>query len=333
MTIKPKEKKILIKKTSHFDLLFKYAFSIPRFAKELFKLVLSKEEFLVFDWSTLRAEKDTFQGLRADAVFLAALKDNPKLRFRICLLLEHKSQYSHKIFSQMLQYQNWITSKSLEESGQAWPVVVVVVYNGREPWKWARSFQEGLWGSAFRAGSAGGAGSAPQIPLSLQKDMLDFGLRILDTHTEAAAQALKNKQFKSRGFLGALAKAWDLKADEGELRELISLFDNWTGDRGDSLILSLGDYLWSVVPGMTKALWDRLESSAVREGIFTKGGYMDIKEHIREEARQEGWQKGQQAGRQAIILNMLKEKANMDFICKVTGLSEEEINKLKNSSH
>ena len=33
--MKPKETKPVIQKTSHFDLLFKYAFSIPRFAKEL----------------------------------------------------------------------------------------------------------------------------------------------------------------------------------------------------------------------------------------------------------------------------------------------------------
>ena len=35
-------------------------------------------------------------------------------------------------------------------------------------------------------------------------------------------------------------------------------------------------------------------------------------------------------GRQAVILNMLKEKLDLSVISKVTGLSEEEINKLKN---
>ncbi len=170
--------------------------------------------------------------------------------------------------------------------------------------------------------------------------MLNYGLWVLDTHTEEVTKAIENKNIESRGFLNALGRAWDLKADEGELKELISLFDTWTGDRGDSLVLSLGDYLWSVVPGMTQALWDRLENSAVKEGIFTKGGYMDIREHIKEEGRQEGWQKGQQDGiqkgmqqeRQQVVLNMLKSRLDTSLICKVTGLSTAEIKKLKNGS-
>ena len=74
-----------------------------------------------------------------------------------------------------------------------------------------------------------------------------------------------------------------------------------------------------------------LKLSPVKQGIFSKGGYMNIKEYIKEEARQEGLQQGLQQ-RDKVVLNMLKEKADMAFICKVTGLSEEEIKKLKNGS-
>ena len=120
MTIKTTETKP--KKASHFDLLFKYAFSLPRFAKELFRLVFSHEEQTVFDWNALRAEKDTFQDLRADAVFSVALKDHPELRFRICLLLEHKSQYSQKVFSQLLKYRLFVVRGAWDDTsfmGQA----------------------------------------------------------------------------------------------------------------------------------------------------------------------------------------------------------------------
>ena len=333
MDIKPKEIKPLIQKTSHFDLLFKYAFSIPRFAKELFKLVLSQVEFSIFDWSTLRAEKDSFQDLRADAVFSVAVKGHIELRFRIFLLLEHKSQYSRKVFCQMLEYQTGIIKKSLQESNQAWPTIAVVVYNGKQPWRWPKSFQEGLWGNEIT-----------KIPLSLQKSMLNYDLKVLDTHTPEVAKAIEDRRFKSRGFLNALRRAWDLKADEGELKGLISLFDTWTGDRGDSFVLNLGDYLWSVVPGMNKKLWDQLEHSAVQQGLFNKGGYMDIREYMQERAREEArreaqkewWQKGRQEGRQEekqeVVLNMLRKQADMVFISEVTGLSEEEIKKLKSNT-
>ena len=63
---------------------------------------------------------------------------------------------------------------------------------------------------------------------------------------------------------------------------------------------------------------------------------MDIRQEIREDAMQEGMQKGLQAGRQEgmrqVALNMLKEKADLTFISKVTGLSEDQINRLKNGS-
>ena len=327
MTMKPEEPKQ--KKASHFDLLFKYAFSIPRFAKELFKLVLSQVEFSVFDWSTLRAEKDTFQDLRADAVFSVAVKGHLELRFRIFLLLEHKSQYSRKIFCQMLEYQTGIIKKGLQESNQAWPIIGVVVYNGKQPWRWGKSFQKGLWGDDFT-----------KIPLSLQRSMLNYDLRVLDTHTPEVAKAILDKRFKSRGFLNALRRAWDLKADEGELRELISLFDTWTGDRGDDLVLSLGDYLWSVVPEMTEALWKKLEHSAVKEGIFNKGGYMNVREYLMEEAiqkarqevRQEAWKEGRQEGRQEVALNFLSAGLDLETVSKCTGFSIEKIKKLKNGS-
>ncbi len=52
----------------------------------------------------------------------------------------------------------------------------------------------------------------------------------------------------------------------------------------------------------------------------------DVREIIKEKGRCEGWKEGQNQ----VILNMLKEKADIAFISKVTGLSEKAIRKLKN---
>ncbi len=51
-----------------------------------------------------------------------------------------------------------------------------------------------------------------------------------------------------------------------------------------------------------------------------------------QKGRQEGLQKGLQKGQQELILKMLEAKADMSFISKVTGFSEQELKKLKNSS-
>ena len=87
---------------------------------------------------------------------------------------------------------------------------------------------------------------------------------------------------------------------------------------------------------------------------------MDIRQEIKEEGIQEGMQKGLQAGRQEglqtgrqeglqagmqkgmqtgmqkekqqVALNMLKNRLDIPLISKVTGLSEDQINRLKNGS-
>ncbi len=58
----------------------------------------------------------------------------------------------------------------------------------------------------------------------------------------------------------------------------------------------------------------------------------DVREIIKEKGRWEGRQEGLQEGRQQVVLNLLKEKADIAFISKVTGLSEKTIRKLKNRS-
>ena len=306
--------------SAHHDALFKFCFSSARFARELFQLALSKEEQVIFDWDKLKPEKDSFKDLRADLVFSVPFKNKPSRQAKLCLLLEHKSRFSRRVYHQILKYKTLIIGESLEKAEEDCLVIAIVFYHGKEPWRQPKSFKKGLWGEIL-----------PLIPSSLAKNMLDYELRVLDTHDPRLEKVIADKNFKSRGFLSALKKVWSLKAEEEELNRVIALFDNWPGDKED-LSLSVGDYLWSSVRGMTPKLWEKLEQEAVKKGIFLKGGYMNIREYIKEEGRQEGRQEGMQRGMQQVILNMLREKADIDFICKVTGLAEKEIKKLQNGS-
>ena len=49
------------------------------------------------------------------------------------------------------------------------------------------------------------------------------------------------------------------------------------------------------------------------------------------EGLQKGMEKGMEKGRRQVALSMLQENADRDFISKVTGLSAEEIERLKNN--
>ena len=125
-------------------------------------------------------------------------------------------------------------------------------YHGREPWNQPKSFKKGLWGRIL-----------PEIPSSLAKDVLDYGLRVVDASDPAVEKAIENVNTKSRGFLNILKRTWSLKADAKELKKALSLFDTWPGDK-DNLILGVGNYLWAAVQGMTPELWEELE----REGVM-----------------------------------------------------------------
>ena len=76
-------------------------------------------------------------------------------------------------------YRLGIIKKNLKKSNQDWPVLVVVVIMERNPWRWPLDFQKGLWGVDFA-----------KILLSLQEDMLDFDLRLLDRHDPVTLEVL-----------------------------------------------------------------------------------------------------------------------------------------------
>ena len=335
MTKTSTTKPLITKPANHHDLIFKYAYSSPASAMDLLKLSFSQLELNHFELKKMESAKESFHDKRADLVFMVPFKDL-MVDAKICFLMEHKSEYKIDVFYQMLSYQASIIGEVFKATKKPCVVIPVLFYHGKKPWVWPKSFQEGFLGDIL-----------PKIPLSMRKNVLNFDAKVIDTHDRKVDLAIKSDDFKTRGFLNILKRCWDLKLDEGLLSEVLSLFNNWSGDRGD-LLLSVGDYLWSVVPGMNKQLWGRLENRAVKEGIFNKGGYMDIKEHIKEEGRQEGWQKGRQEGwqkgrqegwqkgrqegQQALILKLLDSGFDMQAICKGTGLSEEELKKIKNGS-
>ncbi len=158
--------------------------------------------------------------------------------------------------------------------------------------------------------------------------MLDYRVRVLDVQDPKLRGVFEDKGVKSRGAFLLFKKAWGLRRmGEVELKGLVSLF--WgvaSGIKRDQLLLSVVHYMRSLGVGFD--VWGKVERLLVNEGLFKKGGYMDIREHIKAEGIREGWQKGQQE----LILKMLEAKADMSLISRVTGLSEQKLKKLKNGS-
>ena len=317
-------KKQIRKISNPHDRFFKRFYSHPQFAIELFQLIFSQKELFAYDWKNLKSENNILKNKIADLIFSVPLKQNPKIKFKIFILLEHKSHYDPHLFTQLLHYQILLHEKTIRETGQPMPIIPILFYHGRKPWNWSLFFQDTYFGFS-------------EIPIESKKNVLNYSLKLLDTHDVRVQKVFKNKNFRSRGALSLLSRIWTLKLEVSELKKVLTLFSDFS-EKEDDLILNAVDYLRSVL-GMSQELWEQVEKESMEEGILNKGGYMDIREDMKQEAKMEGIQEGirrgkkegKQEGKQEIILNMLKNKIDISIISKVTGLSKEEIDEIKNS--
>ena len=311
------------------DSFFKLFYSDTKLAKELLKLIFSKKELEAYNLNKLKIEKDTFEGNKtADLVFSLPLKAYPKSRVKIFILLEHKSHYDKDMFSQLLDYQVLGRKHSIQQMGYPQPIISVLFYHGEQPLKWKKSLQEEDFGPFFS-----------KIPAESRKDMLNYGLRIIDTKDPKIRQALKGGKFKGYSVIKLLSEIWSLKKKKPTVLQINDTFaeceEVWKGLKGEArrtVELRILEYLKDNTELDSKT-WEKAEEQLIETGVLKQGGLMqDVREIIKEKGRWEGRKEGRQEGRQEVVLNMLKEKADISFISKVTGLSEKAIKQLKNGS-
>ncbi|MBC6415205.1 MAG: Rpn family recombination-promoting nuclease/putative transposase [Bdellovibrionales bacterium] len=216
---------------------------------------------------------------------------------RIFIFLEHKSSYDKNLYEEILEYLLLFRKLMIQEIGYFQPIIPVLLYHGKELFKWKSSLQEEDFKSFFS-----------KIPKELRKNMLNYKLKIInikDPEIRKGAKKLDEILYNSftsdRSLLGEeLLK--DLRRQPrkiAELRILEYLKDN---------------------TALNLKIWKEAEKLLVKEDILEETGFW------------EGMQKGRQEGMQEIVLNLLKEKTEIAFISKITSFSKEEIEKLKNSS-
>jgi len=188
------------KPTLTHDNFFKLFYSEPYLAKELLQFIFSKKELKAYNLNKLKIEKDSFEEKRADLIFSFPFKGYPKIKVKIFILLEHKSNYDKNLFSQLLDYQVLSRKHSIQQKGYPQPIIPVLFYHGQQPFKWQASLQEEDFKSFFL-----------NIPVESRKLMLNFGLKIIDTRAPQVQRLYKNKKFKGRGVIRLLSEIWDIK--------------------------------------------------------------------------------------------------------------------------
>ena len=313
------------------DRLFKLFYSDPRLTVELLYLIFSKEELKEYDLSRLKIEKDTFGDQKADLVFSLPLKATPRMKLKFFILLEHKSFYDEKLFNQLLAYQFAMRKHIIKQVGYPQPIIPIVFYHGREPFKWKKTLQEEDFKEFFS-----------KIPVESRKSMLNYKPKIINTHNPEVQKIYKDKKLRGYGVIKLLSDIWSIRSKPTALKikdvrvEFEDMLRGATEEERKEIKLRFSGYVEENAK-LDSKIWEEVEVLLKKEGITNKEGGKTMesaKEIIKQQGIEEGIERGIYKGRseerQAVILNMLKEKADLSFISKVTGLSEEEIKKLKN---
>ena len=302
---------------SHHDKFFKLAFSEPEIAKELVQLILTTKELKTFNLKNLKVEDQLSKAEKMDLILSFGLKNIPKKRAHVLILVEHKSQYSKKTYQQILMYQILLFLIFIKKPTILIPVIF---YHGKKPWNHKISFQKAVLGDFFE-----------KIPSTIKKNMLECEPRIVDTNSKILREFFKNMRSKASLAAQTLDKNWVLRHDRETLRKLLlSIFDVF---KNREALRSFSDYFEAV--GVSWETLKEIEQEGIKKGLLKKGGYMGFsnrRENILQEGRQEGRHEGWQERNYEVVVNMLKEKADTAFISKVTGVSVKEIKKLKNGS-
>ena len=115
-----------------------------------------------------------------------------------------------------------------------------------------------------------------------------------------------------------------------ELEEAMSHFDKLSQDER-MRNMALDQHMAEVIHDLDRSGWiEQGREEGMQQG--REEGLQQGREEGMQQGREEGLQQGRQEERQQVVLNMLKKKADISFISKVTGLPEKEIKKFKNGS-
>ena len=175
--------------------------------------------------------------------------------------------------------------------------------------------------------------------------MLNYEPKVINTQDLRVRKVHESKQYKSRGVISLLSEVWDIKKPSAlKVQEIFSKFEDilkpLTQAQRREVVLKVLEYLFDNT-GLDLKTWKEAEKLIIEQGILTRGGIMDIREHIKEKGRLEGRLEGHLAGkiegelkgreevRRQVIANMFHKNLDIPFIAEVTGLSEKELEKLQ----
>ena len=286
---------------------------------DIFKLVLSKAEFALFNWNSLKQEAASFVDKdfvekRSDLIFSVQRKSS-KVEVKLVFLLEHKSSFDPRLLQQLLEYQTSIYEK------RKYPIIPILVYHGKEKdWRGCLNFQESL------------EGMDKEISRRFGKNILQFKPRILNLNK---INIDRRKDLMSKPILFIMQSIFSV--DEKAVEKLFIIADSMGKKHGKGPLERSIDYLrqryagrfgWKVLGEIEeKVVPKRRRVMAELKFSLQKEKEKGLKIGLKK-GREEGLEKGREEMLKEMVLQMLKAEMEIKKICQLTGLTPEEVEAL-----
>ena len=275
----------------------------------------------------------------SDLIYNCKLKNRPKQEVKITLLFEHKSYPPKHIHFQLLRYMLNIWEKQDKNKIPLTLVIPAVFYHGQKEWEIQP--MKTYFGSE-------GENSV------FSKFIPDFDYILSDLH-HYTDEDIQDKFFErdiNKALMMLFKYVFDAKGLKDHLKHIFVLLKKRFGDeKSKSAMLALLTYLYynleemdsteffdkvatisveakEVSMTLAAQLIDRGKQEGIQEGL-QEGLQKGIQKGI-QKGKQEGLQEGSYKAKLETARNMLHLGAEIDFIVKATGLSANEVEKLKN---
>ncbi len=279
---------------------------------DFLKNALPKEITSELDFIKLQIEKGNFidatdQERFTDILYSVPTKNqsdsesSESKRLGVFCLIEHKSYKEKDIHSQLLMYLAGIYKTS------TMPVIPLVLYHGKKEWDIPTLFSSSL--------------VIPEhLKKSLQKYIPDFHYELLDLRSDKTE--FTDFSVAVQAFLKSLQDIWFLSS-KSRLEDLFKDYYARISQENKKMLDVLLNY---IITSTGEFTIDFIVKSAV-EYISPNAG-RDV-ESIADKLKAEGVAKGMTKGVAKVAQGLLKEGISIKVISRSTGLSIEEIERLR----
>ncbi|WP_347815046.1 Rpn family recombination-promoting nuclease/putative transposase [Leptospira noguchii] len=287
--------------TNPHDRLIRETLQNKEDAISFFKNSLPENVIELLDLNRLELTQSSFisENLKeeqTDLLFQIPLKSGKKAN--VYLLFEHKSYLDDSIFSQLLGYISAIYKSQYRVDKKYSVVIPFVFYHGERTWTLGNSFQNRFVLSK----------NEEEV---FKKYIPNFELELFDL---SKVDLSRLESITLRVILGVVQKIWE--GDTSFLNHLGEVFELLTGLKNESKRVEIFQKLFLYIFNVRE-----LEPTSLLSHSKISRDYEDLAMTTAEKLRKEGEIKGLIK----TARNMLLDGASLEYVLKITGLTEQEL--------